>query len=80
MARIKYVDGNPIALTAEENVARDADEQAWENAELKRTAMVEIRRLEGEVTQRRLREAALGADGGWLANQDALIAAERLKL
>lgn len=43
-------------------------------------ARVAIRRLEGEVTQRRMREAALGTDGGWLANQESLIAAERAKL
>jgi|GEM_PF-3023757 len=42
--------------------------------------MAEISRLEGEITQRRIREAVLGTDGGWLANQDGLIAAERLKL
>jgi hypothetical protein len=42
--------------------------------------LVEIARLESEVTQRRLREATLGTDGGWLANQEALIAAERSKL
>jgi hypothetical protein len=32
------------------------------------------------VTPRRMREAVLGTDGGWLATQDALIAAERAKL
>lgn len=39
-----------------------------------------IKALEMKVTQRRLREAALGTDGGWLANQDALMAIERGKL
>jgi hypothetical protein len=36
--------------------------------------------LEAIVTPRRIREAILGTDGGWLANQEALIAAERSKL
>lgn len=33
----------------------------------------EIANLEASVTQRRLREAALGTDGGWLANLDKQI-------
>lgn len=40
----------------------------------------EIKRLEGEITNRRHREAILGTDNGWLANQDARIAAQRAKL
>lgn len=43
-------------------------------------ALSEIARLEGEVTPRRMREAVLGTDGGWLENQESLIAAERAKL
>lgn len=43
-------------------------------------AQSEIARLEGEVTQRRMREAALGTDGGWLSHQEALISAERGKI
>jgi len=39
-----------------------------------------IERLERQITPRRMREAVLGTDGGWLANQEALIAAERGKL
>lgn len=36
--------------------------------------------LEATVTPRRLREAALGADGGWLKNLDDQIVALRAKL
>ena len=44
-------------------------------------ARAEISRLEATVTQRRLRESALSDAGkNWLANVDALIAAERAKL
>jgi hypothetical protein len=40
----------------------------------------QIAALEASITPRRIREAVLGTDGGWLANQEALIAAERSKL
>ena len=58
-----------------------SDQDAW-TAEyaVVEAAMAEITRLELQVTQRRIREATLGTDGGWLANQEALIAAERSKL
>ena len=40
----------------------------------------EIQHLESKITPRRLREAILGTDNGWLANQDSLISTERNKL
>ena len=43
-------------------------------------AMAEIIALESEITPRRQREAILGVDNGWLANQDAAIADLRKKL
>jgi hypothetical protein len=47
----------------------------------KDAAMVEINRLEAEITPRRVREATLTDDGKtWLAAQEALIQAERDKL
>ena len=46
----------------------------------RRIALSEIKRLESQQTNRRMREHALGIDNGWLAAQDALIAAEREKL
>ena len=42
------------------------------------SALLEIQRLEGQVTQRRLREAY--KDSTWLDAQEALIATERSKL
>jgi precorrin-6B methylase 1 len=39
-----------------------------------------IDELERQVTQRRIRDAIAGTDGGWLANQESLIAEERSKL
>jgi len=39
-----------------------------------------IDELERQVTQRRMRDAVAGTDGGWLANIEAQIAEERSKL
>lgn len=39
-----------------------------------------IAAMESSVTQRRIREAILGIDGGWLKNIDAQIAIERKSL
>ena len=39
--------------------------------------LLEISQLESQITPRRLREALLGTDNGWLANQDAIIADKR---
>ena len=78
MARMKNVDGVNIPLTAEEETARDAEEAAWTAGETARNAQAEINRLEGEITNRRLREAY--TDATWMNAQEALIATERAKL
>jgi hypothetical protein len=44
------------------------------------TTQQQIVVLERQITPRRLREAVLGADGGWLKAQDAKIAALRAQL
>lgn len=69
-----------IELTAAENASHDAEEATWLSESPARDALAEIQRLEAEIDARRMREAVLGTDGGWLATQDALIAAERAKL
>lgn len=46
----------------------------------RQTAITQIAELEATVTQRRLREAALGTDNGWLKAIDAQIAALRATL
>ena len=78
MARMKNVDGVNIPLTAEEETARDAEEAAWASEAPSRNAQAEINRLEGEITNRRLREAY--TDATWMNAQEALIATERAKL
>ena len=78
MARMKNVDGVNIPFTAEEETARDAEEAAWAAGETARNAQAEIHRLEGQITNRRLREAY--SDATWMNAQEALIATERAKL
>lgn len=48
--------------------------------EAQAVVLASIARLEAAITPRRMREAVLGTDEGWLANQESLIAAERAKL
>ena len=78
MARMKNVDGVNIPFTAEEETARDAEEAAYAAGETARNAQAEIQRLEGQITNRRLREAY--SDATWMNAQEALIATERAKL
>jgi hypothetical protein len=82
MTRTKVIAGPEgsvtVALTKEENDARDAEEQEWTDGATTRNALAEIQRLESQVTNRRLREAY--TDSTWLDAQEALIATERAKL
>ena len=82
MTRTKVVAGPSgsvtVELTKEENDARDAEEAAWAAGETARNAQAEIQRLEGQITNRRLREAY--SDATWMNAQEALIATERAKL
>ena len=77
---VKTVDGVYYLLKPSDNaeLAQYNAEQAQTNARL--SVLRKIRKLENQVTIRRLREAILGIDNGWLANQESLIAAERSKL
>ena len=78
MARMKNVDGVNVPFTAEEESAKNAEEAAWAAGKTARDAQVEINRLEGQITNRRIREAF--ADPTWMNAQEALIAVERAKL
>jgi hypothetical protein len=80
MTRIVRENGSDREMTLEEETARNAEEQAWADSETTRNALAEIQRLESAISSRRYREAIAGSDGGWLANQESLIAAERGKL
>jgi hypothetical protein len=76
----KVVDGVSVLLNAEEVAAREAEEAAWLSATTSREATRQIEVLEKAISPRRIREAILGTDGGWLSAQEALIAIERAKL
>ena len=71
------LDEDELAIAKAELKAR-AD--AWEVGAIERNAKAEISRLEAQITNRRIREAVLSTDNGWLANQESLIAIERNKL
>tara|TARA_R110000803_G_scaffold146355_1_gene212139 strand:+ start:485 stop:739 length:255 start_codon:yes stop_codon:yes gene_type:complete len=79
--RTRKENGVSIPLTAEEETARDAEEQEWADGATTRNALKEIRELEGLETPRRLAESVLSDEGkAWLtANRDK-IATERAKL
>jgi hypothetical protein len=54
------------------------DGEKWLPVEF--TSMEQILALEAQITPRRMREALLGTDGGWLADVNAEIAALRVSL
>jgi len=78
MPRYKNIDGVNVQFTAEEETASDAEEAEWADDATTRNALAEIQRLEGQVTNRRLREAY--TDSTWLDTQEELIVIERGKL
>lgn len=80
MARTKIVDGVVIALTAEEETVKDAEEQTWTDGKVKRDATAEIHRLESTVTPRRIREMTTADGAKWVDDVEKLIAIERAKL
>lgn len=64
----KLIDGVRIKLTDNEIAEINAKEIVWESGEVRRDALSQIKALESTITDRRLREAMLGIDYGWLAN------------
>ena len=85
MSRTKGIagkgSGTSVALTEAEEIIRDAEEKTWADAKPHRDATKEIQRLEGTITNRRLREALATDDGKtWVADVETLIAVERGKL
>ena len=80
MARMKNVNGVNVPFTAEEETARDAEEQAWVDGATVRDATEEIHRLESTVTPRRIREMTTADGAKWVDDVEKLIAIERAKL
>ena len=79
MARTKMINGVVIALTAEEETARDAEEKEWADGAAARDATAEIHRLESTVTPRRIREMTTADGAKWVDDVEKLIAIERAK-
>ena len=77
---VKTVDGIHYLLTPADEAAIQAKEAEYVASKVARDALNEIANLERAITPRRVREAILGVDAGWLSNQEAFIAAERSKL
>ena len=66
-----------MPMSKKEKAAIEAE---WLANKPRKDTLQKIADLEAQITSRRVREAILGADGGWLSNQEGLIAAERAKL
>ena len=75
-----------VPFTSEEETARDAEEKAWSDSATARTALGKIRKLEGGITPRRVRDSGSADAGGnqagrdWMKAKEAAIATERDKL
>ena len=80
MARTKVVGGVRMALTPEEETARDAEEKEWADGKVNRDATAEIHRLESTVTPRRIREMTTADGAKWFDDVEKLIVIERAKL
>lgn len=69
-----------VDLTAEEILEVQAREEAWLLEKPRKEILAQIQALEAQQTPRRLREAALGQDGGWLGNLEMQITNLRQQL
>jgi hypothetical protein len=76
----KIIDGQEVPLTEEEVAEFHAKEAAAEREAQKVSVINQIKALEAQITPRRLREAILGTDKGWLQNVDSQLAALRHQL
>lgn len=72
-------EGN-IPFTEKEELEWKAQELAFIQEQPKLTIKANIAILEATITPRRTREAILGTDNGWLAQQEAAIALLRQQL
>jgi hypothetical protein len=76
----KLENGVLVDLTPEEEAQREAEYLAEQAQAEKNRILSDIYALEASITPRRTREAILGTDNGWLAAQEATIAALRAQL
>lgn len=76
----KMVNGELMNMTSQEIAAQLAMEAEWEGQKVRVQIIEQIQDLELLETPRRISEAILGLDNGWLANNRAQIAALREQL
>ena len=70
---IKIVDGIEVEMSEDEVAALQALWASSASQQPRMTILAQISNLEAEITPRRMREAVLGVDGGWLASKEAEI-------
>jgi len=80
MTRHHMTPDGPVPFSAEEETARDAEEQTFVDGTTQRNAFSEIARLESTVTPRRIREMTTVAGAKFVDDVEKLIAIERAKL
>lgn len=80
MARTKLVNGIRHPFTEAEEIAADKADKIFDDGKIKRAVMLEIRKLERTVTQRRLREMTTDEGKKWVDDIEKLIGIERNKL
>lgn len=81
MTYMKNVNGIDMPCTPEEIAEIEAREASWAAGQAARDALSQITALEGQVTQRRIREAALTPEGkAWLQSIEDQIKTLRTKL
>lgn len=76
----KMVNGELVDMTPGEIATQQAMEAEWEGQRARAQSIEKIKELELLETPRRISEAILGLDNGWLANNRAQIAALREQL
>lgn len=76
----KMVNGELVDMTTQEIATQQAMEAEWEGQKARTQIIEQIQELELLETPRRISEAILGLDNGWLANNRAQIALLREQL
>jgi len=76
----KMVNGELVDMIPQEIAAQQVMEAEWDGQRARAQIIEQIQELELLETPRRISEAILGLDNGWLANNRAQIAALREQL
>lgn len=80
MTRFHATSEGNVPFTEEEELQWAAQVLKYENEQPRILIKSEIAILEATITPRRVREAILGMDNGWLTDMDSMIQALRAQL